>query len=103
MNEVPINILFGIIGVVLGGFFGLNYSYKKYNFPYTIKKIDKLALLCGVLGGAILLIDIPYYINHLIGAFLLGVPFGMRPGYGNTELYIGLLILFVGLLVKSFI
>ncbi|ABR55955.1 DUF2104 domain-containing protein [Methanococcus aeolicus] len=101
MNEVPFHLLFGAIGLVVGGFVGLNYSYNKYNLPYAIKKIDSLALICSISGAIILLVNLPYYLNYIIGAPLLGIPFGMRPGYGNIELYVGLIILTIGILLKS--
>jgi len=103
MNEVPVHLLFGAIGLVIGGFVGLNYSYNKYNLPYAIKKIDMLALICSVSGAIVLLLNLPYYLNFIIGAPLLGIPFGMRPGYGNIELYIGLIILILGAPLKSFL
>ncbi|WP_421077911.1 DUF2104 domain-containing protein [Methanothermococcus sp. Ax23] len=101
MNEVPYNILYSTICLVIGGFLGLSYSYKKYHMPYVEKVRDKYALICSIIGGLIFLIDLPYHLNYPIACLLIGVPFGMRPGYGNVELYIGLIIAFVGYLIKA--
>ncbi|WP_292461190.1 DUF2104 domain-containing protein [Methanothermococcus sp.] len=101
MNEVPYNILYSAICLVIGGFVGLSYSYKKYNTPYVEKVRDKYALICSIIGGLIFSIDLPYHINYPIACLLIGFPFGMRPGYGNVELYIGLIIAFVGYLIKA--
>ena len=100
MNEVPYNILYSTISLVIGGFLGLSYSYKKYQMPYVEKVKDIYALICSVIGGIMFSINLPYSINYPIACLLIGIPFGMRPGYGNVELYIGLIIAFIGYLIK---
>ena len=103
MNEVPYNLLYSTIGLVIGGFLGLSYSYKKYQMPYVEKVMDKYALICSIIGGLLFLVELPYYINYPIACLLMGVPFGMRPGYGNIELYIGVIIALVGYSIKRFV
>jgi len=72
-------------------------SYKKYNAPYALGKIDVLALISAVLGwfmvfNSALINFIPQYISITIGVFLLAVVLGMRPGYGRSETFIGIII-----------
>ena len=101
MNEVPYTILYSTISLIIGGFLGLTYSYKKYNMPYVEKVRDKYVLICSMIGGLMFLIDLPYHVNYPIACLLIGVPFGMRPGYGNVELYVGLIVIFLGYLIKK--
>ena len=103
MNEVPYNLLYSTIALVIGGFLGLSYSYKKYQMPYVEKVRDKYAMICSIIGSLLFLVELPYHINYPIACLLIGVPFGMRPGYGNIELYIGIVIALVGYLIKQFI
>ncbi len=103
MNGIPYIILYSTIGLIIGGFLGLSYSYKKYQMPYVENVIDNYALICSIVGGLIFLVGLPYGINYPIACLLIGVPFGMRPGYGNIELYSGLLIILIGYLIKQFV
>ena len=92
MDVISYNILLGTIGLIVGGFIGLNYSYNKYPMPYTKDTIDKKVLTAGIMGGIILNILLPFNLNYLIGCLLIGIPFGMRPGYGRIELYVSFII-----------
>jgi energy-converting hydrogenase A subunit L len=103
MNEVPYNLLYSTIALVIGGFLGLSYSYKKYQMPYVEKVRDKYAMICSIIGSLLFLVELPYHINYPIACLLMGVPFGMRPGYGNIELYIGVIIALVGYSIKRFV
>ena len=103
MKEVPYNLLWCIISLTLGGFLGLSYSYNKYVKPYVERSIDKWALISAVLGGVIFSIPLPYGINCPLSLFLLGIPFGMRPGYGRIELIVGVSIAVLGYLIKSLV
>ena len=103
MNEVPYNLLYSTISLVIGGFLGLSYSYKKYQMPYVEKVRDKYAMICSIIGSLLFLVELPYHINYPIACLLMGVPFGMRPGYGNIELYIGVIIALVGYSIKRFV
>lgn len=103
MKEVPYNLLWCIISLTLGGFLGLSYSYNKYVKPYVEKNIDKLALVCAILGGILFSTPLPYSINYPLSLFLLGIPFGMRPGYGRIELIVGVSIAVLGYLIKSLV
>ena len=100
MNEVPYNMLCCVISLVIGGFLGLSYSYNKYIQPYVEGGIDRSILICSIIGGLLFLVNLPYNINYPIACLLLGIPFGMRPGYGNIELIIGILIATIGYLIK---
>lgn len=101
MEEVPYNLLWCVLSLTFGGFIGLSYSYNRYVKPYVEKSIDKLALVCAVLGGILFSTPLPYSANYLISSFLLGIPFGMRPGYGRVELIIGVSIAVLGYLIRG--
>lgn len=86
-----------ILSFVLGSIVGLVLSYRKYNAPFTIEKIDLVALVLSIVGWVLalnspLIIFIPYYITISIGLFLLAMVLGMRPGYGTKETVIGITI-----------
>lgn len=100
MNVVPYSMLYCVISLVIGGFLGLSYSYNRYTQPYVEGGIDKLALICSIFGGLLFLVDLPYNLNYPMACLLLGIPFGMRPGYGNIELIIGIFIAIIGYLIK---
>lgn len=86
-----------ILSFVLGSILGLVLSYKKYNAPYALGKIDVLALISAVVGwfmvfNSVLITFIPQYISITIGVFLLAMVLGMRPGYGRIETFTGIII-----------
>jgi len=101
MEEVPYNLLWCVLSLILGGFIGLSYSYNKYVKPYVEGGIDRLALLCAILGGILFSIPLPYSINYPLSLFLLGIPFGMRPGYGRVELVVGVFLVILGYLIRG--
>jgi len=103
MEEVPYNLLWCVLSLTLGGFIGLSYSYNKYVKPYVEGSVDRLALVCAILGGILFSVPLPYSINCPLSLFLLGIPFGMRPGYGRVELIIGIFIATLGYLIRSLI
>ena len=95
MNEI-IYLLY-IISFVLGSILGLVLSYRKYKVPYSLGKMDLLALILAVIGwmlalNSALIAFIPYYITVFIGVFLLAMVLGMRPGYGRNETFIGIIV-----------
>ncbi|WP_456419625.1 energy-converting hydrogenase subunit EhaL family protein [Methanocaldococcus infernus] len=73
-----------LILFVIGNLLGLEYSYRKYPYPYNIKRVDPLALALGILGGIVVNFNLP------LGSLLLAFPLGMRSGYGRVEFLIGL-------------
>ncbi len=86
-----------ILSFVLGSILGLVLSYNKYNAPYAIGKIDILALIISLVGWFLVfnsdLINlIPQYALVSIGVFLVAVVLGMRPGYGRSETFIGIIV-----------
>ncbi|MCC7564461.1 MAG: DUF2104 domain-containing protein [Methanobacterium sp.] len=86
-----------ILSFVLGSILGLVLSYKKYNAPYALGNIDVLALISAVIGWFMAINSglVPFiepYITITIGVFLLSVVLGMRPGYGRSETFIGIII-----------
>jgi len=103
MEEVPYHLLCCIVSLVMGGFLGLTYSYKRYLKPYVERCIDRWALLSAILGGVLFSLPLPYGINYPLSLFLLGVPFGMRPGYGRIELITGVSIAILGYLIRGLI
>jgi len=103
VNEVPYNLLWCILSLTLGGFVGLAYSYNKYVKPYVEGNIDRWGLISGILGGVLFSIPLPYNINYPLSLFLLGIPLGMRPGYGRVELILGVSIAVLGYLIRGLI
>lgn len=86
-----------ILSFVLGSILGLVLSYRKYKVPYAIGKIDVLALALSLIGWIMalnspLITFIPYYISITIGVFLIAMVLGMRPGYGRSETFIGIIV-----------
>jgi len=96
MGEVPYMLLYSLITLVIGGFLGLSYSYKKYTKPYVEKKLDPVALACSIIGGLIFPINLP------LSLLFLGFPFGMRPGYGQAELSLGIILAFISYILIDF-
>jgi energy-converting hydrogenase A subunit L len=106
MNET-IYLLY-ILSFVLGSILGLVSSYRKYNVPYAIGKMDLLALVLAVIGwtlalNSVLITFIPYFITVTIGVFLLALVLGMRPGYGRKETFIGIIVAGIIWIVRAVI
>lgn len=96
MGEVPYMLLYSLITLVIGSFLGLSYSYRKYSKPYVEKTLDPAALVCSIIGGLIFPVSLP------LSLLFLGFPFGMRPGYGQAELSLGIILAVVSYLLRLF-
>ncbi len=95
-----------ILSFVLGSIVGLVLSYRKYKAPFTIEKIDLLALALSIIGWSLalnssLITFIPYYITITIGLFFLALVLGMRPGYGTKETFIGIIIALIIWIIRT--
>ena len=93
--------LTGILSFIVGCILGLLTSYKWHGEAFIISKIDLLALIIAIVGWILLvnyglisqiigIFPSIYYI--VVGLFLIAFVFGMRPGYGRKETFIGILL-----------
>ncbi|KZX16585.1 hypothetical protein MBCUT_07390 [Methanobrevibacter cuticularis] len=92
-----LSYLLYLLAFIIGSVLGLLISYKKHGEAFIINKIDIVSLIIAIIGWILLfnyalLPFISSYILIAIALFLIALVFGMRPGYGRKETFLGIII-----------
>lgn len=94
MNELF--YLVYLLAFIIGAVSGLLISYKKHGEAFIINETDLISLVISIIGWTLLfnynLIPLFSAITISIALFFIALVFGMRPGYGRKETFIGILV-----------